>query len=92
MEPNAVALIIVSGIVIWGAVAALGWLFKMAIKAMNFIGSLIVAGIAAAGSVMLSSVIFDISAAQAAVQFVGTQTVLAGIGMGMFAGNNGDNV
>lgn len=82
----------ISGLVIWATVWLLGWLFELAIKALNFIGSLIVAGIAAAGSVYLSSIIFDISTAQAAVQFVGTQTVLAGIGYGMFAGNNEDNV
>lgn len=86
-----IALITISGLVIWGTVRFLGWLFEMAIKALNFIGSLIVAGIAAAGSVYLSSIIFDISTAQAAVQFVGTQTVLAGIGYGMFASNE-DNV
>ena len=85
MEAHPVALVIISGAFIWGAVLALGWLFEAAIKLFNFIGSLIVAGIAAAVSVYFSSVIFDISTAQAAVQFVGTQTVLAGIGMGMFA-------
>ena len=88
---EAIIIIGISGLAIWAAVSVLGWLFEMAIKALNFIGSLIVAGIAAAGSVYLSSIIFDISTAQAAVQFVGTQTVLAGIGYGMFASNE-DNV
>lgn len=91
MEPNPIVLLIFSGLFIWGTLAVLGWLFEMAIKALNFIGSLIVAGIAAAGSVMLSSAIFDISTAQAAVQFVGTQVVMAGIGYGTFA-NSQDNV
>ena len=90
MEPNIIGLIIVSGLCIWGALVVLGWLFEIAIKAMSFIGSLIVAGIVATGSVFLSSAIFEISTAQAAVQFVGTQVLLAGIGMGTF-GNAGDN-
>ena len=85
MEAHPVALVVISGVVAVGFVWLLGKLFEAAIKPFNFVGSLIVAGIAAAVSVYFSSVIFDISTAQAAVQFVGTQTVLAGIGMGMFA-------
>lgn len=90
MEPNPIVMVIISVICIGGALYLLGEAFKVAIKALKFVGSLIVAGVVAFISVMLSSAIFEISTAQAAVQFVGTQVLLAGIGMGTFA-NAEDN-
>ena len=91
MNGEVIAMFLISGALIWAALKVLEEIFKWAIKVFNAIGSFVVAAIPAAISVYLSSLFFDISVAQAAVQYTVTNTVLGGIGMQMFGGQK-DNV
>jgi hypothetical protein len=92
MSGEEIFMLIVSGLVIWGAIVALGEVFKWAINAFKAIGSFLVAAIPAAISVYLSSIFFDISTAQAAVQYTATNAVLGGVGLQLFGGQKNDNV
>ncbi|MCU7829158.1 MAG: hypothetical protein KZQ85_08845 [Candidatus Thiodiazotropha sp. (ex Myrtea sp. 'scaly one' KF741663)] len=91
MNGETIAMLLISGGLIWAALKVLEAIFVWAIKAFNAIGSFVVAAIPAVISVFLSSLFFDISVAQAAVQYTATNAVLGGIGLQMFGGSQ-DNV